>query len=275
MVDWLTVLKTCSESMKKQVRPLFGSVEAKIGFGLGAGGDVRKKIDLVAENALFQTLEEHGVSCTVVSEDSGVRQIGSDASQFFVTTDPVDGTTNAVRGLPFIDISIAVSKRPTLESVETALVTDVLRDITYTAERGKGAYRDEKRIKPSEISTLGEAVVGVDFSTFKTREVVNKLMRILEKTRHIRHLGANALELCYVADGTTDAFIDIRGKLRVTDIAAAQLVLLEAGGIITTPNGEKLNAPLTATERVSFVAAANKSIYDAIRKLVKTAEDNP
>ncbi len=275
MVDWLTVLKACSESMKKQVRPLFGSVEAKIGFGLGAGGDVRKKIDLVAENALFQTLEEHGVSCTVVSEDSGVRQIGSDASQFFVTTDPVDGTTNAVRGLPFIDISIAVSKRPTLESVETALVTDVLRDITYTAERGKGAYRDEKRIKPSEISTLGEAVVGVDFSTFKTREVVNKLMRILEKTRHIRHLGANALELCYVADGTTDAFIDIRGKLRVTDIAAAQLVLLEAGGIITTPNGEKLNAPLTATERVSFVAAANKSIYDAIRKLVKTAEDNP
>ncbi len=275
MVDWLTVLKACSESMKKQVRPLFGSVEAKIGFGVGAGGDVRKKIDLVAENALFQTLEEHGVSCTVVSEDSGVRQIGSDASQFFVTTDPVDGTTNAVRGLPFIDISIAVSKRPTLESVETALVTDVLRDITYTAERGKGAYRDEKRIKPSEISTLGEAVVGVDFSTFKTREVVNKLMRILEKTRHIRHLGANALELCYVADGTTDAFIDIRGKLRVTDIAAAQLVLLEAGGIITTPNGEKLNAPLTATERVSFVAAANKSIYDAIRKLVKTAEDNP
>ncbi len=275
MVDWLTALKACSESMKKQVRPLFGSVEAKIGFGVGAGGDVRKKIDLVAENALFQTLEEHGVSCTVVSEDSGVRQIGSDASQFFVTTDPVDGTTNAVRGLPFIDISIAVSKRPALESVETALVTDVLRDITYTAERGKGAYRDEKRIKPSEISTLGEAVVGVDFSTFKTREVVNKLMRILEKTRHIRHLGANALELCYVADGTTDAFIDIRGKLRVTDIAAAQLVLLEAGGIITTPNGEKLNAPLTATERVSFVAAANKSIYDAIRKLVKTAEDNP
>ena len=270
MLDWLTVLKACSENMKRQVRPLFGSAEAKTGFGVGAGGDVKKKIDMVAENALFKTLGDYDVSCTVISEEAGVKQIGSNHSQFFVTVDPVDGTTNAVRGLPFMDISIAVSKKPRLDAVETALVTDVLRDITYAAEKGKGAYRNEKRIKSSETASLEEAVVGVDFSTFKAQQVVDKLMKILEKTRHLRHLGANALEICYVADGTTDAFIDIRGKLRVTDIAAAHLILLEAGGIITTPTGDKLDAPLTATQRVSFVAASNKSIYDTIRKLLKT-----
>jgi myo-inositol-1(or 4)-monophosphatase len=75
-----------------------------------------------------------------------------------------------------------------------------------------------------------------------------------------------------VADGTTDAFIDIRGKLRVTDTAAAHLILLEAGGIMTTPTGDKLDAPLTATQRVSFVAAANKSIYDETQKLLKTTK---
>jgi len=272
LVDWLTVLKACSESMKKKVRPLFGSVKARIESGVGAGGDIRKRIDLAAENALFQTLEAHGVSCTVVSEESGVKQIGSDASQFYVTADPLDGTTNAVRGLPFMDISIAVSKKPTLDNVETALVTDVLRDVTYTSEKGKGAYKNGKRIKPSETGTLEEAVVGVDFNTFKARQVIDKTIKILEKTRHLRHLGANALELCYVADGTTDAFIDIRGKLRVTDIAAAQLILLEAGGIITNPSGAKLDAPLTASQRVSFIAASNKSIYDAIGKLMKTNE---
>ncbi len=274
MINWLSILKACSESMKKQVRPLFGSVEAKVGFGVGAGGDVKKQIDMVAENALFQTLQEHNVSCTVISEESGVKQIGSHPSQFYVTTDPVDGTTNAVRGLPFMDISIAVSKKPMLEDVETALVTDVLWDITYTAEKGKGAYRNEKSIKPSETITLEEAVVGVDFSTFKARQVVNKLIKILEKTRHLRHLGANALEICYVADGTSDAFIDIRGKIRVTDMAAAYLILLEAGGIITTPKGDKLNVPLTPTQRVSFVAAANKSIYDTIQKLLRTGEED-
>ena len=275
MVDWLSVLTACSENMKKRVRPLFGSVEAKRGFGRGAGGDVKKQIDIVAENALFQTLEEHDVSCTVVSEETGVRQIGSPPFEFYVTTDPVDGTTNAVRGLPFLDISLAVSRKPMLDDVETALVTDVLRDITYTAEKGKGAYRNEKRVKPSETAALEEAVVGVDFSNFKSQSVVNRLIGVLEKTRHLRHLGANALEICYVADGTTDAFIDIRGKLRVTDIAAADLILLEAGGIITTPKGDKLNVPLTATQRVSFVAAANKPIYDTIQKLMKNTEDNP
>jgi len=275
LVDWLTLLKACSENMKKQVRPLFGSVEAKIGFGVGAGGDIKKQIDVVAENALLQTLQEHGVLCIVISEESGVKKIGSQPPQFYVTTDPVDGTTNAVRGLPFMDTSIAVSKKPMLDDVETALVTDVLWGITYTAEKGKGAYRNGKRIKPSETATLEEAVVGVDFSNFKARQVVDKLIKILERTRHLRHLGANALEICYVADGTTDAFIDIRGKLRVTDIAAAQLILREAGGIITTPTGDKLNVPLTATQRVSFLAAGNKSIYEAIQKLMKTAKDNP
>jgi len=275
LIDWLSILNACSDNMKRQIRPLFGSVEAKIGLGVGAGGDVKKQIDMVAENALFQTLQEHKVSCTVVSEESGVKKIGSHPSQFYVTTDPVDGTTNAVRGLPFMDVSIAVSKKPMLGSVETGLVADVLRDITYTAKKGKGAYRNGKRIKPSETASLDEAVIGVDFSNFKARAVVNKLIRILEKTRHLRHLGANALEICYVADGTTDAFIDIRGKLRVTDIAAAQLILREVGGIIATPRGAKLSVPLTPTQRVSFVAAANKSIYGTIQKLMKTAKDNP
>jgi len=275
LIDWLSILKLCSEGMKKQVLPLFGSVEAKIGFGVGAGGDIKKQIDMSAENALIQTLQDHNVSCTVISEESGIKRIGSNPSQFYVTTDPVDGTTNAVRGLPFMDISIAVSKKPMLDAVETALVADVLRDITYTAEKGEGAFRNGRGIKPSETASLEEAVVGVDFSTFKARSVVHKLIKILERTRHLRHLGANALEICYVADGTTDAFIDIRGKLRVTDIAAAQLILLEAGGIITTPRGDKLNVPLDATQRVSFVAAANKSIYDAAQKLMKTAKANP
>jgi len=275
MVDWLTLLRECSENMKKQVRPLFGSVEASKGFGVGAGGDVKKRIDVVAENALFQTLQRHNASCTVISEEAGVKQIGPYPSQFYVTTDPVDGTTNAVRGLPFMAISIAVSKKPALDNVETALVTDVLHDATYTAEKDRGAYKNEKRIKPSETGTLEEAVVGVDLSNFKARQVVPKLLRILESARHLRHLGANALEICYVADGTTDAFIDIRGKLRVTDMAAAQLILLEAGGIITTTEGEKLNVPLTATQRVSFIAAANKSICDTIQKLMKTAKDDP
>ena len=257
--------------MKKQVRPLVGSAEAASEFGRGAGGDIKKRIDITAEDSLIQTLQEHSVSCTLISEESGVRQIGAHPNEAFLTADPVDGTTNAVRGLPFVGISLAVSSRPVLEAVEAALVADVLRDITYVAEKNLGAYMNERRIKPSETNRLEEAVVGVDFNTFRTRELVNQLTGILQRTRHLRHLGANALEICYVADGTSDAFIDVRGKLRITDVAAAYLILLESGGIINTPEGERLNVPLDPRQRVSFIAAGNRSMYMAIMNVMKSS----
>jgi myo-inositol-1(or 4)-monophosphatase len=93
----------------------------------------------------------------------------------------------------------------------------------------------------------------------------------MQKTRHLRHLGANALEVCYVADGTTEAFIDMRGKLRVTDVAAAYLILKEANGIMVTPEGKEVNVQLAPTQRVSFIAAANNVIYKAIRNSLSPA----
>ncbi len=255
--------------MKKEILTLFGSTEAQAGFGLGAGGDVIKKIDLAAENALIQTLQDHEVSCTLISEEAGTRKIGSNPSSFYLTVDPLDGTTNAVRGAPFMAISLAVSKRPHLRDVKTALVSDPIHDVTYTAERGKGAFRNRERIQPSLTTSLEEAVIGVDFNTLKIRKLMPRLIPLLEKTKHLRHFGADALELCYAADGKTDAFIDIRGKLRVTDIAAAYLILREAGGIMVTPEGNELDVALDATQRVAFVAAANKTIYIKIRELLK------
>jgi myo-inositol-1(or 4)-monophosphatase len=254
--------------MMREILPFFGSPDAAVGFGTGAGGDVTKKIDLVAEKALIDVLEGHEASCILVSEEAGTKKIGTQASEFYVTVDPVDGTTNAVRGLPFMATSIAVSKAPYLKDVETALVSDLFHDVTYTAQRGMGAFRNGKKIKPSITSSLEEAVIGVDFNTFRLRELVTSLEKVLIRTRHIRHLGANALEICYVADGTTDAFIDIRGKLRVTDFAAAYLILLEAGGIMVTPEGTELNVQLTADQRASFIAAANEKIYRTIKEFL-------
>ena len=269
LANWLSILEVCSQKMKEEIIALFGSEEAKNGFGIGAGGDVTKKIDLAAENALIQTLQDHRVSCTLISEEAGTKEIGPNPSSFYLTTDPLDGTTNAVRGAPFMAISLAVSKRPYLKDVETALVSDPVHDITYTAERGKGAFRNREGIQPSLAKSLEEAVMGVDFNTLKIREIMPRLIPILEKIKHLRHFGANALELCYVADGTTDAFIDIRGKLRVTDIAAAYLILREAGGIIVTPEGNELDVPLDATQRVAFIAAANKTFYAEVKELLK------
>jgi myo-inositol-1(or 4)-monophosphatase len=156
-----------------------------------------------------------------------------------------------------------------LSGVEVAVVADVLRDVIYTTKKGQGAHKNGTKLRPSETAKLEDAFVGVDFSTFNAKQLVEQLTEVLKRTRHLRHLGANALEICYVADGTTDAFIDIRGKLRITDIAAAYLILLEAGGAFTTPEGTTLNVPLDPKQRVSLIAAANKSIHDAIIRMIR------
>ena len=174
-----------------------------------------------------------------------------------------------VRGLPFYASSIAVSRKPVISEVYAGLVTDLFHDITYTALEGKGAYRDGKKITPSKVTNLDEAVIGLDLNTYKVKEVVPRLTDLIGKTKHIRHYGANALELCYVANGLTDAFVDIRGKLRTTDVAAGFLIIKEAGGLVTTPENKVLDNKLDPKQTLKFVASGNKQIHETILSLVK------
>jgi len=176
-------------------------------------------------------------------------------------------------GIPFYATSIAVSTKPTLNTIHTALVTDLVHNITYVAQEGKGAYCNNKKITPSKETALEEAVIGIDINTMRIQKLIPHLTSLAQKTKHIRHLGANALELCYVADGTTDAFIDIRGKLRTTDMAAAWLILYEAKAIITTAEGKLLNIKLDPKQTVRFIAAANKQIHTTISNLIKTEKE--
>ncbi|MEM2972484.1 MAG: inositol monophosphatase family protein [Candidatus Bathyarchaeia archaeon] len=269
-INWQTLLIQCKNSIQKQIAPLLKtSGEPQPNLGIGAGGDPIRQIDLAAENAITKTLEAHGISFTLISEESGVKEYGEAPRNFFVTADPIDGTTNLMRGIPFYATSIAVSTKPVLGDVQAALVADLHHNITYTAVKGEGAYRNNEKITPSKTVSLEEAVIGIDLNTYKVKEIAPKLSSLIREAKHIRHFGANALELCYVADGTTDAFIDIRGKLRTTDVAAAWLIIQEAKAQITTPEGEPLNVRLSPKQKVKFIASANMKIHEAILNLMR------
>ncbi|MBX5327705.1 MAG: inositol monophosphatase family protein [Candidatus Bathyarchaeia archaeon] len=267
MVDWLEILKECSETVRETVLPLLKAPQNQPSHGKGAGGDTTHQIDLVAENAIINTIKQYNIAFTLISEEIGIRKFGK-KPEYYVTTDPIDGTTNALRGIPFVATSIAVSRNPSLQSVETALVTDLYHNKIYTAQKNQGAYKNNKKITTSDATRLETAVVGVDFNTYKTTQHINTITALLQNTKHPRHLGADALEICYVADGTSDAFVDLRGKLRVTDMAAAMLILIEAGGVITTPDGQKLDAQLSPTQKVSFIAAGNETMHRRIKDLI-------
>lgn len=256
--------------MKDRIQPLFKSLkEPQPDLGKGAGGDQMKLVDLAAEKAIVEVLLKHGVSFTLVSEESGIKEYGTSAKACYVTVDPIDGTTNLTRKLPFYCSSVAVSHKPLLSSVYAGMVTDLYHGTMYMAVEGEGAFRDGEKIATSPIALLQEAVVGLDLNTYKVAGVAPQLTDLITHTRHIRHFGANALELCYVAEGLTDAFVDIRGKLRTTDVAAGFLILKEAGGIVTAPDGGIVDVALDPKQTLKFVASGNKEIHKLLLSLIK------
>lgn len=268
--DWLQILIQCERNLKKQITPFLKTLnQPQPNMGVGAGGDAIKQVDLTAENAIISTLKKHKISFTLVSEESGIKEYGEKPYGCYVTADPIDGTTNLLRGIPFYATSIAVSTEPRLSTIHTALVADLYHGITYTAQKGKGARRNNQKITSSKNTSLEEAVIGIDLNSYKVQEIAPLLTSLIQKTKHIRHLGANALEMCYVADGTTDSFIDIRGKLRATDMAAAWLIIEEAGARITALDGKPLNIKLDPKQKVAFIASANQKIHKIILNLIK------
>ncbi len=271
--NWLPILIECKDKVKKQIDAYFKTLsQPQPSLGTGAGGDPIKQVDLAAEKAIVETLEERGISFTLISEESGVKEFGETPNECYVTADPIDGTTNLIRRVPFYATSIAVSKKPVLSNVCAALVTDLFHGTTYTAQKSKGAFRDGEKIAPSKNALLEDAVIGLDLNAYKVEKIAPLLTDLIKRTKHIRHFGANALELCYVADGTTDAFIDIRGKLRTTDVAAAWLIVQEAGGRITVPEGEPLEALLDPKQTVEFIAA-NREIHPTILRMIKQKKE--
>ena len=271
-VDWQKILIECKNKVQTAIKPYQKSIkEPQPNLGVGAGGDAMKPMDLAAETAILDTLKRHEVSFTLISEESGVKKFGETPGECFVTVDPIDGSTNFMHGLPFYCCSIAVSIKRMLGDVYVGMVADLVHGATYTAIEGEGAFRNGEKIKPSTTTVLRDAVIGLDLNTYKVKEIVPRLTGLIAETKHIRHFGANALELCFVADGSTDAFVDIRGKLRTTDVAASFLIVKESGGIITTPDNQTVNVELDPQKTLSFVTSGNSEIHKKILNLVKSA----
>ncbi len=268
--DWQHILMECRVNIQKAIKPCLKTIwEPQPNLGVGAGGDLTKPVDLAAETAITETIRQHDISFTLISEESGIKKYGNAPHDFCVTTDPIDGTTNLVHGLPFYAASIAVSSKPQLTDVRAGMVVDLAHDKAYVACKGEGAYCNGRRIETSKTQSLDEAVIGLDINAYKAKLIVPVVVGLIENTKHIRHFGANALEICYVAEGLTDGFIDLRGKIRTTDVAAGFLIVREAGGVVTDADNQPVDVKLDPRQRLNFVASANLEIHKQILGLVK------
>ncbi len=224
-------IRACEEiagSVNDAVSDLVGVPAGGDYVKMGADGTPTKRIDQVAEDAVVEYLREKPLCRTLVSEEAGVVEMGGDAGTIYL--DPIDGTYNAVTGIPFYALSIAYAIEGTLQK---GYVRNLATGETFSAIRGEGAFLDGKPIRVSRIALLEESAMSVYGRRFDPAPV----QHLGRKLRRWRLFGASALELCYVGAGRIDGFIDFRGTLRVTDAAAGIVVCEEAGGRATDLDG--------------------------------------
>lgn len=257
-------LKLCREAFKAAhdaTCELVGTDSASSFVCMGADGTPTTSIDQAAEDAIVDVLKADGRSIRILSEELGELVIGN-SPEFSVVLDPLDGTYNASAGIPFYSVSIAFTSHD-LSDLMFGYVSNLALKEEYYAEAGKGAYLNGKKVKTSMKSDLKNLCVSV----YGYRQNVERTRKIYSNVRRVRLFGSVALELCYVASGRLDAFVDVRKALRVTDVAAGQLILEEAGGFVTDGHGNILRLPDNVTTRVEMVAS-NGHVHKKILNLL-------
>ena len=281
----LDILIESSKNVYSEIKDLLGTSEGASKISLGAGGDISRKIDIVAETAVLNTIKSSNISPVIIGEECGIVDLNKSYSSSpsssnnndngFVIMDAVDGTTNAIRGIPFSCCSLAFANEFKLSSVTDAVVLDLFTGDIYTASKQKGSFFNNKKISVrnekdfSSITSLEDlksidVLIGTNVSGVPPH-ILDEISKVISFSSHIRHFGANALELCYFARGFMDAYIDIRGKIRSTDMAAAYLIAKEAGGKLYSPNGHELDSELGLKKTLSFYAVSNKRLFDLIK----------
>ena len=197
--------------------------------------DFVTEVDHASEQAIIETLLTAYPGHGILAEESGT-QHGARDSEFVWIIDPLDGTTNFIHGFPVYCVSIALAVRG---KVEQAVVYDPSRNDLFTATKGRGAFLNERRIRVSKRTRLGECLVSTGFpfrpgDDFKTYMAM--LGDVMQRTAAVRRPGAAALDLAYVAAGFSDAFFET--GLSIWDVAAGGLLVTEAGGLVGNFTGE-------------------------------------
>lgn len=265
-MEVIEILKEASRQVYENVKDLAGTKAAAEDHGVGRGGDISRKIDIVAEKTILDYLKKINFECTVLGEECGRVELSKNPKGF-VIMDAVDGSANAVRGIPFFCCSLAFATENKLSSVTDGVVMDLASGEMYWATKNKGAFWNGKRIFVHKEKPIYK-IVGINVSG-ATPELVKKIQPIFENSNHSRHLGANALELALFARGLIDIYIDLRQKIRVTDMAAGYIIAKEAEGMILDQNLKPLDSDLEYETRLSFIAAANQEILLEIKNQIK------
>jgi len=250
--------------LHRQVRSAVAKSDRAGTGSKNAKGDNVKSFDLAANDAALAVLREFQQPLIVDSEESGRQKIGSGTPRHRLILDPVDGSDNWAQGLPLSALSCAVlpvdaSLHP--DWVEAALVGLLEQDTPLIALKGSGAWRGKERLRTLGVRNVTGAMISIELNHHSPSPGLAGLMA---SAKGVRCYGCASRALSLVAEGATDAHVDVRGRLTADSYLAATRLVIEAGGWVVGLDGAALATPDSLTDRVSLVAASSRELCDGI-----------
>ena len=258
MTDWLALARLISEDVGAVLAELPTRIEREPVVGAGEGGDETTAVDAAAERAAVARLRElhaTGVEFALVSEELGERSFGAETPRLVL--DPIDGSMNAKRGIPFFSVSLAVADGSTMADVFFGYVFDYGTGEEWVARRGEGAFLDDR---PLAGPGPKEDVEILSFEATRTDSVADQVGDMVGFAPRTRVMGSLALTLCHLAAGRVDAVCSLK-PARSVDIAAAQLIVTERRFAIDLPDRPPFaEAPLDLSPHSRVVSAATPEL---------------
>ena len=251
--DYLGVCRAAVEDVRGVLSDLPTRAEREPVVGNGMGGDETTAVDAAAEEVILERLRAID-GATIVSEEVGELKGDGDLR---VVVDPIDGSLNAKRGIPFFSLSVAVAEGQTMDDVVFGYVYDFGSGEEWTAQRGVGALLNGADLGPTLPK---EEIEILSFEATLTSSVAEKAAAMVGIAYRLRIMGSLALSLCHLAAGRVDAVCSLKAA-RSVDIAAAQLLVRERGLAIDLPEARPFGeAPLDIEGRSRVVAAVTPEV---------------
>jgi myo-inositol-1(or 4)-monophosphatase len=257
------LLKVMIDAARKAGRKLsrdFGEVE-QLQVSRKGPADFVSAADLRAEQTLFEELNKARPGYSFLGEEKGLVE-GSDKTHRWIV-DPLDGTTNYLHGIPHFAVNVALEREG---QIVAAVTHNPVTGDTYWAERGKGAFNNDKRLRVAARRKLDDALLatGIPFMGKPGHgQFLKELHQFAPRVAGVRRFGSAALDLAWVAAGRYDGYWE--RDLKAWDVAAGVLLVTEAGGMVTAVDGGALdlNAPT--------ICAANLELHPVLVERLKAA----
>jgi myo-inositol-1(or 4)-monophosphatase len=258
-IDWGSIFRRVVARQRELFAETTSIADRTVYEGRGEGGDMTLELDRRCEDAVFAELEslaDSGASLLVISEERGEVEIGPEPAtgdRTRVVVDPIDGSMNVRRTIPFHSLSIAVADGPTMADVTYGFVHDFGADEEFVATLGGGATLDGQ---PLPRLTPGKELEVIGLESAEPGWIAGPIRALEGKAYRLRVVGSIAITLSYVAAGRFDGMLSAR-TCRSVDAAAAQLILRESGGSLAFGDVPLEQARLDLEDRFPIVGAAD------------------